>query len=112
MATNETRYYIGVDGENGDEDWWDAARNHDTIPPPLRDWLLKMHDGGDFLIVSEEDGRAIEEWAATLPGWGEGPEFARKVVRPAPLGVNDLCPRCIAAMADEVSRAQRRAVTV
>lgn len=73
------RAVIKVDYGNRSEEWWQALAQHletrpQTVPEPLR--RLSHPRGGDSVCVTLSEARAIQAWAATLPGWSGGPRHA------------------------------------
>jgi hypothetical protein len=68
---------ILVDQENGAEEWWDAARDAGATDVPDALIPLLCDDATDNEVtVDGEDAAAALAWAATLPGWSEGPAYA------------------------------------
>ena len=68
---------ITVDEENNAEEWWTAAQTPEAIeaaPAAIRPILTGE---AEEVIVSAVEERQILTWAATLPGWADGPEYAR-----------------------------------
>jgi hypothetical protein len=73
------RAVIKVDYGNRSEEWWQALAQRletrpQTVPEPLR--RLSHPRGGDSVCVTLAEARAIQAWAATLPGWSGGPRHA------------------------------------
>lgn len=66
---------ISVDWENAGEPWWCAVRASQSIPAAIR--LLLESDTADSVVVDGEAARAVRAWAEALPGWNDGPEYAR-----------------------------------
>lgn len=74
-ATRRLTYRVSVDYEYNPEDWWDAARASADAPAAVQPLL---EPGGPSTIrVAARDAVAIEAWAARLPGYADGPEWAR-----------------------------------
>lgn len=85
---------IMADFENNAEEWWDAVQiEGEAARAPLAVWWLLTHDlnvnegaghgdilevGDDFAIVTDDGADKILRWAASLPGWDTGPEYARR----------------------------------
>jgi hypothetical protein len=70
---------IMVDPEYGPESWWDAARaeaNAGRLPTPRLAPLLDV-GGPDEIDVLPAMAATIRHWASRLPGWNDGPEYAR-----------------------------------
>jgi hypothetical protein len=76
-----TSVTVRADGENNAETWWDAMRA--ALPalretdPEIADLLLALERRGEVEIV---DGAAVERFdrfVRTLPGWSDGPGYAR-----------------------------------
>jgi len=68
---------ISVDEEYNAEEWWTAAQTPEAIeaaPAAIRPILTGE---AEEVIVSAVEERQILTWAATLPGWADGPEYAR-----------------------------------
>jgi len=60
---------VRVDEENNAEQWWDALRSYD-----------RAHGGGRTIEKAIDAGRVTPEQLEilkALPGWEDGPEFAR-----------------------------------
>lgn len=66
---------IVIDEENNGEIWWEAAHNSKTAPA----CFLRLLDLGpsEGITVGPEDAETIRAWASTLPGWSDGPSYAR-----------------------------------
>lgn len=71
---------LSTDMENMTECWWDAAHQaRDQFPEsvrPLLDWRTDCTE----VIVPDEDADAFVALAETLPGWDDGPAYARHPV--------------------------------
>lgn len=68
-------YRVAVDEENPAETWWDAARASTTVPDAIQP-LLSCAGPGELLLTRREAVEA-EAWAASLPGYADGPAHAR-----------------------------------
>lgn len=74
---------IKVDSENNANKWWDAAwqwqeaAKEEDITDAQAAFLAY---GQDEVTVPAEDAAAFRTWAEKLPGWAEGPEYARHPV--------------------------------
>lgn len=68
------RTRIKIDHENNACAWWDAmhALAVKDVPSLLRPLTLQGE-----ITVSADDAIAFRTWAATLPGWSDGPEYAK-----------------------------------
>lgn len=69
---------IKVDYENNSKAWWGATWHADTdprIPESCRPIVTEL--GCDEIDVPAPDADAFRAWAETLPGWADGPEYAR-----------------------------------
>ena len=78
MTTKTAHKTLLIDYENNAEEWWTAAREAiDSCPEAARSFV---QDGPDEHQVSPETAEAFLAWAATLPGWSDGPEYARHPV--------------------------------
>lgn len=88
---------ICIDYENNAQEWWDAAvANVASCPISCRP--LVGRSSLDEVVVTDQDATAFTEWAAALPGWSDGPDYARHPVvlhdvEPAHDGL-DLTPPC------------------
>ena len=76
---DEFGHDLGVALQMFDEEWWQALADRletrpQSVPEPLR--RLSHPQGGDTVSVSLAEARAIQAWAATLPGWAGGPRHA------------------------------------
>ena len=68
-----------VNTENNAEIWWDAARDAiDQFPKSTQDFIKSNLT--NEVIVSEEDADAFIGVAESLPGWDDGPEFAKEAI--------------------------------
>jgi len=66
---------ILVDFEYAAGDWWAAARSSENVPSAA---VPLLEPGNSNVIrVSDEEAEQIMAWASGLPGWDEGPEYAR-----------------------------------
>lgn len=66
---------LQVDPENNAETWWEAALAAKD-PPKCFAALVRDHR----VEVSNKDAKAFIAWASALPGWADGPSFARYAV--------------------------------
>lgn len=72
------RTTISVDYENNASRWWSAAYlARDGAPASCLPLLLGA-EHEDAVTVSDEDAAAFRAWGEKLPGWGDGPVFARE----------------------------------
>jgi hypothetical protein len=68
---------IEVDWRNNSELWWDVARTEaGNCPSACQDILGRA----ERVIVVDEDAGAFELWAEKIPGWADGPAYARHPV--------------------------------
>lgn len=75
---------INVDEENSAEEWWAHAQNSDDAPNVggvdedgrQRVFSAWLSSSARTLVLAEEDADRVLEWAAALPGWEDGPEWA------------------------------------
>jgi len=73
---------VTVDYENCSA-WWDHARQRADVPSALRP-LLEV-GGVDAVEVEERDLAPLLAWCRGVPGWDDGPSYARhplRVLRP------------------------------
>lgn len=72
---------LTVDAENNAETWWDAMRAHlraGTAPvSTAARGVLRAFDRADSVVTTRKLATEIRLWGETLPGWGDGPEYAR-----------------------------------
>lgn len=69
---------IKVDYENNAEQWWQEARSRVEECPPGTQNLLDSDE--DEITVDPQSAEQFRAWASTLPGWADGPVFARNPV--------------------------------
>lgn len=69
-----TSVRVEVDGENNAEAWWDAARRSPDAPAIFA--RLDSARGGG-IECSPSEASTLVEWAKTLPGYDDGPAYAR-----------------------------------
>jgi hypothetical protein len=74
---------ISVDEECSAEEWWVAAGASDSTPVQIREWVARWLNCS--IRVPRETANEIMTWAASLPGWSDGPAHA-----PHPLIVRDV----------------------
>lgn len=75
-----TQTKIYVDWENSAERWWDTARERiEDAPAALRPLLDAS--GTEGILVDGPEADAIRQWAESVPGWDDGPEWAREALR-------------------------------
>jgi hypothetical protein len=77
--TSTRRAVIRIDYGNQSEMWWQALwqrleSNPHNVPEAVR--RLTQPSGGDAVSVSPAEARAVQAWAASLPGWAGGPRHA------------------------------------
>lgn len=77
---------VRPDSENNAEEWWDAMRaamrrGGTGLSPAARKVVRALDDGyGRGVETSRAVADEVREWAATLPGWATGPEYAREAL--------------------------------
>ena len=68
---------VSVDEENNAESWWTAARAaKETAPTWLRP-LLAVSGPSRVLAPDAAAAKAGRAWAEALPGYSDGPDYAR-----------------------------------
>ena len=71
---------VVVDQENSAEEWWSTAREEVADATDAVAALFARIDAaaGDpaGVCCRSEDAEALIDWAADLPGWDDGPEYA------------------------------------
>lgn len=80
-----TNVHIVIDHENHAEKFWMHLGEYDVIHmAPISDearqaiaWLLESAPGHDEVTVPSEVADELLAWLETLPGWNDGPEYAR-----------------------------------
>lgn len=77
--TTDNQIRIAVDYENNAERWWDAARRHRSGCPASCGHLLDGTGAAETesATVTTEDADIFCAWASSLPGWADGPDYAR-----------------------------------
>lgn len=71
---------IKIDEENNAEQWWDAARTLAArVSDPTFTRVMHAIERGDENMPSS-DVEAFVAVARTLPGWDDGPSYARNPV--------------------------------
>ena len=65
---------VQVDYENNAEEWWEAARDAAGAPAGIVSLLDNV--GQDSVYLSDTAAEDVRRWAASLPGWDGGPEYA------------------------------------
>jgi hypothetical protein len=69
---------IKVDYENNAEQWWQEANSRvEECPFEVRRLLFSDEDE---ITVDQQTAEQFRAWASTLPGWADGPKFARNPV--------------------------------
>ena len=78
MSNEIRRYRLHIDLENNSESWWDALASSGRMPPPaLRALAVGLRPGRRVRWITAAERDAALAFAATLPGWDNGPEYAR-----------------------------------
>lgn len=72
---NQVHIRIAFDEENNAQTWIDAARERINDAPACLRPLLQPFPP-ESVTVSPAEALAALEWASTLPGWEDGPEYA------------------------------------
>lgn len=80
MTTNEQNVTIRIDEENAAEAFWSyvatigqQAAEDNGCPSSCVPLLVRSQS----VSVTAEDAAGFREWVATIPGWSDGPEYAR-----------------------------------
>lgn len=79
---------ISVDYENNANAWWEDARQQlDQAPANVRARLMPLLEplGPAQIDVADSTAEAIVDWAESLEGWDDGPDYA-----PHPLLAQDV----------------------
>lgn len=69
--------FLAIDEENAAIVWWDALRASDPGDPALREVKAQLLSGAGGADVPADVADAFFRWSETLPGWDDGPEYAR-----------------------------------
>ena len=89
---------ISIDHENAAETWWNAARAAKSVPGLLFDLIHGCQ--ATVTSATREEAVAALDWASKLPGWGDGPVYARHPLIASDVACNHLhcdcrvCSRC------------------
>jgi hypothetical protein len=67
--------WIQVDFENNAETWWEQARRRVSPPSELEPLLHSSVASGVTTPAERRD--EVLRWCDGIPGWADGPEYAR-----------------------------------
>lgn len=78
LQVTRLTHRLVVDWENNADTWWEAAHESDTAPAFAAEWIHSTPRTG--LEVTKAQADEFRGWAASLPGWSDGPAYARHPV--------------------------------